>query len=85
MVTNHAPHTKYCRNIIAESFAPIFFNNCVRNGLLPVVLEREAIRQMAGRTVAVDLAAQTVRCGGQAWSFAIGGEAKAMLLRILPR
>lgn len=68
------------RCIIAESFAPIFFNNCVRNGLLPVVLEREAIRQLAGRTVAVDLAAQTVRCGERAWSFVIGGESKAMLL-----
>jgi 3-isopropylmalate/(R)-2-methylmalate dehydratase small subunit len=68
------------RCIIAESFAPIFFNNCVRNGLLPVVLEREAIGQLAGRTVAVDLAAQTVCCGDQTWSFAIGAEAKAMLL-----
>lgn len=68
------------RSVIAESFAPIFFNNCVRNGLLPVVLDREAIARLAGQTVSIDLDAQTVSCGDQPWSFAIGGEAKAMLL-----
>jgi 3-isopropylmalate/(R)-2-methylmalate dehydratase small subunit len=68
------------RCIIAESFAPIFYNNCVRNGLLPVVLDGQAIARLAGHEVSVDLAAQAVRCGDQTWSFAIGGEAKAMLL-----
>lgn len=62
--------------IIAESFAPIFLNNCVRNGLLPVVLPKAAIAALAGRTVMVDLAAQTV----DDHAFAIDREAKAMLL-----
>ena len=68
------------RCIIAPSFAPIFQSNCVRNGILPVVLEPQDIAQMAGQTVHVDLAAQTVSAGDATWSFGIEGEAKAMLL-----
>lgn len=65
------------RCVIAESFAPIFQNNCIRNGLLPVALDAEAIAKMAGRTVMVDLAAQTA----DGHSFDIGAEAKQMLLK----
>lgn len=62
--------------IIAVSFAPIFYNNCIRNGLLPVMLDEAAIRGMIGHIVTVDLAAQTV---GE-HHFDIGAEEKAMLL-----
>jgi 3-isopropylmalate/(R)-2-methylmalate dehydratase small subunit len=62
--------------IIAIGFAPIFYNNCIRNGLLPVALDEAAIRGMMGQIVAVDLAAQTA--GGH--KFDIGAEAKTMLL-----
>ncbi|MDX2209851.1 MAG: 3-isopropylmalate dehydratase small subunit [Sphingopyxis sp.] len=62
--------------IIAASFAPIFYNNCIRNGLLPVMLDETAIRGMIGHIVTVDLAAQTV---GE-HHFDIGAEEKAMLL-----
>ncbi|WAC22731.1 3-isopropylmalate dehydratase small subunit [Blastomonas sp. SL216] len=68
------------RCIIAESFAPIFHGNCIRNGIAPVVLEHQAIAALAGREVQVDLAAQTVRSGKSHWTFAIDAEAKAMLL-----
>jgi len=34
------------RAIIAPSYADIFFNNCFKNGLLPIVLEREAVDQL---------------------------------------
>ena len=68
------------RCIIAESFAPIFHGNCIRNGIAPVVLEHQAIAALAGRPVDVDLAAQTVRCADRLWRFAIDAEAKAMLL-----
>lgn len=63
--------------IIAESFAPIFETNCVRNGLLPVRLPRPAVDMLAGRVVTVDLAAQTV----DEHRFDIGAEAKEMLLQ----
>ncbi len=62
--------------IIGESFAPIFSNNCVRNGVLPVVLGKAAIAALAGREVVVDLEAQTV----DGHRFDIDAEAKTMLL-----
>ncbi|HEV2569437.1 3-isopropylmalate dehydratase small subunit [Sphingomonas sp.] len=65
------------RCIVAESFAPIFYNNCVRNGLLPVVLGNEEIAAMAGRTVHVDLAERTI----DGHAFEIGVEAQTMLLK----
>ena len=64
------------RCIIATSFAPIFRGNCVRNGLLPVTLPAETIAALAGKSVTIDLPAQSA---GE-HSFTIDGEAKAMLL-----
>ncbi len=68
------------RAVVAESFAPIFAANCIRNGLLPVVLPRTAIEVLAGQVVGIDLAAQRVTAGDQSWRFAIDSEPKAMLL-----
>ena len=64
------------RAIVAESFAPIFANNCVRNGVLPIVLGTHEIAEIAGQQVTVDLPAQTIAGHG----FAIDAEAKAMLV-----
>ncbi len=64
------------RAVIAESFAPIFRNNCIRNGVLPVVLEREVIADIAGRGVTINLPSQTV----EGHVFEIDAEAKAMLV-----
>ncbi|UVS84616.1 3-isopropylmalate dehydratase small subunit [Burkholderia glumae] len=58
------------RAIIAPSFADIFFNNCFKNGLLPIVLgEREVARlfdetyAFNGYQLTIDLDAQVVRTG----------------------
>ncbi len=55
------------RAIIAPSFADIFYNNCFKNGLLPVVLEEKVIDQLfqdaeasEGYQLTVDLDAKTV-------------------------
>ncbi len=55
------------RVIIAPSYADIFFNNCFKNGLLPIVLDRAIVDRLfreteaaPGYRLAVDLAAQTV-------------------------
>jgi 3-isopropylmalate/(R)-2-methylmalate dehydratase small subunit len=53
------------RCIIAPSFGEIFFANCFRNGLLPVVLNEEALRNLAsqaqeGAAFTVDLTARTI-------------------------
>ncbi|HWU03902.1 MAG TPA: 3-isopropylmalate dehydratase small subunit [Novosphingobium sp.] len=68
------------RAIIAPGFAPIFAANCIRNGLLPLVLPRAVVESIAGREVAIDLAAQTLTCAGETHSFAIEPEPKEMLL-----
>lgn len=55
------------RAIIAPSFADIFFNNCFKNGILPIVLDAPAVDRLfkeceanEGYALTVDLAAQTV-------------------------
>jgi 3-isopropylmalate/(R)-2-methylmalate dehydratase small subunit len=69
------------RAILAVSFAPIFFGNCIRNGLLPAAVPEEAVAKIAGKPVTVDLEAQIVSLPvGPSWTFPIGSEAKAMLL-----
>jgi len=58
------------RAIIAPSFADIFSNNCVKNGLLPVVLPEEAVvyllrraEEQPGYQATVDLERQVVTDG----------------------
>ena len=66
--------------IIAPSFAPIFKSNCLRNGLLPVELPEEVVRELQWAMVTIDLPTQTVSASGKTWHFALDAEAKAMLL-----
>jgi 3-isopropylmalate/(R)-2-methylmalate dehydratase small subunit len=62
--------------VIAESFAPIFRNNCIRNGLFPISLPQDVIAELIECAVTIDLVTQTV--GGH--PFDIGAEDKMMLL-----
>ena len=49
--------------VIAPSFSDIFFSNCTKNGLLPVILSEEECRQVAASGKArIDLDDQTVTC-----------------------
>jgi 3-isopropylmalate/(R)-2-methylmalate dehydratase small subunit len=76
------------RVIIAESFADIFFNNCFKNGILPIVLPGSEIEELFKQTEAtegykltVDLPAQTVvRPDGRALRFDIDAFRKECLL-----
>jgi 3-isopropylmalate/(R)-2-methylmalate dehydratase small subunit len=68
------------RCIIAESFAPIFFNNCIRNGLLPISCDRAVDSAFHGRIMTIDLADQHISIPGHSHSFHIDAESKAMLL-----
>jgi 3-isopropylmalate/(R)-2-methylmalate dehydratase small subunit len=68
------------RCVIAESFAPIFRNNCVRNGVLPVELGRPVWPEIIGQTVTIDLANQSVSLDETSRLFHIDEEAKTMLL-----
>ena len=62
--------------VVAESFAPIFYTNCIRNGIAPITLSPMIIGTLAGGTAAVDLGAQTVN----GHHFDMAEEAKTMLL-----
>lgn len=55
------------RAILAPSFADIFFNNCYKNGLLPIILSEAVIEQLfkevsaqTGYQLHIDLPSQTV-------------------------
>lgn len=66
------------RAVIATGFSPIFRGNCVRNGVLPIVLDPKPFDQPDLR-LEIDLPAQEIRAGGQTWHFEIDAEAKLML------
>lgn len=76
------------RVIIAPSFADIFFNNCYKNGILPIVAAAEQVDILfkeclanEGYTLNVDLASQTVTTpSGQSFSFEITPTRKHNLL-----
>jgi len=68
------------RAVIAPSFADIFFNNCYKNGLLPVVLSEtdidklfDEVKAFPGFKLVIDLQAQTVATsnGSKVYSFEI--------------
>jgi len=67
--------------IVAPSFADIFFSNCTKIGLLPVVLAEDDVRGvMAAGRARIDLEAQTVTYGDSLASFDIDQEIKRRLL-----
>ena len=76
------------RAILAESFADIFYNNCFKNGLLPIVVPKAEMDALFGLTehtpgyrLTVDLAAQLiVRPDGHAIPFAVDAFRKECLL-----
>lgn len=76
------------RVIIAPSFADIFFNNCFKIGLLPVVLDAaildrlfEAVKATEGYRLTVDLQEQTVTTPqNKAYPFAVDAFRKHCLL-----
>ncbi|ALO46503.1 3-isopropylmalate dehydratase small subunit [Pseudohongiella spirulinae] len=76
------------RVIIAPSFADIFFNNCFKNGILPIVLDKDTVDQLfkeveaqEGYQLTVDLPAQTInKPDGSTIAFEVDGFRKHCLL-----
>jgi len=67
--------------VIAPSFADIFYSNCTKIGLLPVVLPEADVKAlMACGSAVVDLEAQEVRFDGRSVGFEIDPDARERLL-----
>lgn len=75
------------RCIIATSFADIFFNNCFKNGVLPVVLPESDVNTLfselyanEGYNLSVDLETQTIKSPDNLYNFDVDGFRKHCLL-----
>jgi 3-isopropylmalate/(R)-2-methylmalate dehydratase small subunit len=76
------------RLIIAPSFADIFYNNCVKNGILLARFRSEEIDEIfayveknKGAVISADLPSQTVTAGGKTYTFQIDAFNKECLLK----
>ncbi|MGH1453948.1 MAG: 3-isopropylmalate dehydratase small subunit [Paracoccaceae bacterium] len=76
------------KSVISTSFADIFFNNCFKNGILPIVLPQEAVDVLmkdaekgSNARMTVDLEAQTVTTSdGEVFNFDVDPFKKHCLL-----
>lgn len=71
--------------VIAESFGEIFQANCLRNGVLPIVLDAETIEKLvafsATGELSVDLVERTITAGNTVLDFPISDNARERLLK----
>ena len=71
--------------IIAESFADIFYNNCFKNGILPITLQKDEIEELFSETetkaleIEVNLEKQYIK-SSKSYSFEIDEFKKSSLL-----
>ena len=76
------------RCVISTSFADIFYNNCFKNGILPIVMPQDVVdvlmadaKRGANARMTVDLVAQTVTTSdGQSFGFDVDSHRKHCLL-----
>jgi 3-isopropylmalate/(R)-2-methylmalate dehydratase small subunit len=72
--------------IIATSFADIFYNNCFKNGILPLKLEHKAVEELTEiakdpqNNFTIDLPKQEVRAGNKIYKFDLDGFRKKCLI-----
>ena len=77
-----------CRCVIAPSFADIFFNNCFKNGILPIVLSEDQVELLfkecyanEGFAIEVDLAEQRIKSSvGSEFAFEVDAFRRHCLL-----
>lgn len=69
--------------IIAPSYADIFYNNCFKNGILPIQLQQRDIDAllMQKADMTIDLPSQTIQCGDVTHVFAIDEHRKEILIQ----
>ena len=84
----HAPWAliDFCiRCIISSGFADIFYNNCFKNGILPIILEEEIIKELSEYSnrkeeISIDLKEQKIIYGNNEIQFDIDQFKKKCLL-----
>jgi 3-isopropylmalate/(R)-2-methylmalate dehydratase small subunit len=72
--------------VIAPSFADIFFNNCFKNGILPVILPDSEVNDLLefandeGNSITIDLPKQEVRAANKVYKFDVDSFRKYCLI-----
>ena len=70
------------RAIIAPSFADIFYNNCFKNGILPIVLSSEIVDALFAYQgeIVINLEEQSVKTEDNIYNFKVDAERKRRLI-----
>ena len=70
------------RAIIAPSFADIFYNNCFKNGILPIVLSSEIVDSLFAYQgeIVINLEEQSVKTEDNIYNFEVDAERKRRLI-----
>lgn len=68
--------------IVAPSFADIFYSNCFKNGILPIILDEKTVEKLQKESgdVEVDLENQMIATSSEKISFDIDSHKKKILL-----
>ncbi|HIC40870.1 MAG TPA: 3-isopropylmalate dehydratase small subunit [Piscirickettsiaceae bacterium] len=68
--------------IIAPSFADIFYNNCFKNGILPIVQDNNVMDELfaVNGEITINLEAQSITTGDKNYAFEVDAERKKRLL-----
>jgi len=68
--------------IIAPSFADIFYNNCFKNGILPIVQDNSVMDELFAFNgeITIDLELQSISANGKSYTFEVDVERKRRLM-----
>ncbi|MCH9646251.1 MAG: 3-isopropylmalate dehydratase small subunit [Proteobacteria bacterium] len=70
------------RAIIAPSFADIFYNNCFKNGILPIVQSNDILDELFAfkGEITIDLESQNIHANDKNYTFEVDAERKRRLI-----
>jgi len=71
--------------VISQSFADIFYNNCFKNGMLPIVLDQKQLEELIEyserkEAIEINLTEQKIKLGNKIISFEVDAFKKKCLL-----
>jgi len=71
--------------VISSSFADIFYNNCFKNGILPIILDDEKIKELSEyakrkEEISIDLNTEKIIFGNSEINFKVDSFKKKCLL-----